>query len=207
MRTTPPTAAVSAVLACIQPDNPELVQRWADALASVGGLYATWDASALAAVARGSLAALRYALDHGATELPVEQARRYVDPPQYRRQPLDEFVLAGLRVEHALRAYVAAQSNVPEVSADAADRVELVKMKLDKGSRLLHKPFAKLQMPDQTLVAAIVRDGDVLVPAGADRLMPDDGAYIIGLPDRILAAAGGAHVMEEIEALLEGLHP
>ena len=25
--------------------------------------------------------------------------------------------------------------------------------------------------------------------------------------DRILAAAGGAHVMEEIEALLEGLHP
>ncbi|MCB9522047.1 MAG: HAMP domain-containing histidine kinase [Myxococcales bacterium] len=126
MRTTPPTAAVSAVLACIQPDNPELVQRWADALASVGGLYATWDASALAAVARGSLAALRYALDHGATELPVEQARRYVDPPQYRRQPLDEFVLAGLRVEHALRAYVAAQSNVPEVSADAADRVSSV---------------------------------------------------------------------------------
>ncbi|MCB9682746.1 MAG: Trk system potassium transporter TrkA [Alphaproteobacteria bacterium] len=85
-------------------------------------------------------------------------------------------------------AKVARSHGALEVIDLAADRVELVKMKLDKGSRLLHKPFAKLQMPDQTLVAAIVRDGDVLVPAGADRLMPDDGAYIIGLPDRILAA-------------------
>jgi trk system potassium uptake protein TrkA len=38
------------------------------------------------------------------------------------------------------------------------------------------------------LVAAVVRDGDVFVPGGADVLLPDDQVYIIGLPEHIEAA-------------------
>lgn len=75
-----------------------------------------------------------------------------------------------------------------EVIDLAADRIELVKMRLDKDGRMLHKPLSKLAMPEGTLVAAVVRDGDVFVPGGADVLLPDDQAYLIGLPENIVAA-------------------
>lgn len=85
-------------------------------------------------------------------------------------------------------AKVARSHGALEVIDLAADRIELVKMRLDKGSRMLHKQLAKLQMPEHTLVAAIVRDGEVSVPGGADHLLPGDQAYIIGLPEKILDA-------------------
>ena len=85
-------------------------------------------------------------------------------------------------------AKVARSHGALEVIDLAADRIELVKMKLDKGSRMLHKQLSKLTMPDQTLVAAVVRDGEVFVPGGADHLLPDDQAYIVGVPANILAA-------------------
>jgi trk system potassium uptake protein TrkA len=85
-------------------------------------------------------------------------------------------------------AKIARSHGALEVIDLAADRIELVKMKLDKGSRALHKPLSKLNMPDQTLVAAVVRDGEVFVPGGSDVLLPDDHAYLIGLPATIEAA-------------------
>ncbi len=85
-------------------------------------------------------------------------------------------------------AKIARSHGALEVIDFAADRIELVKMELDQGSRMLHKPLSKLTMPTNTLVAAIVRDGEVFVPGGADVLLPDDQAYIIGLPQNILAA-------------------
>src|SRR5690606_29321753 len=82
-------------------------------------------------------------------------------------------------------AKIARSHGALEVLDLAASRIELVKMKLDKGSRMLHKQLSKLQMPDQTLVALVVRDQEVFVPHGADHLLPDDQAYIIGLPERM----------------------
>ncbi len=75
-----------------------------------------------------------------------------------------------------------------EVVDLAADRIEMVKMKIDKGSRMLHKPLSKLTMPGDTLVAAVVRDGELFVPGGADVLLPDDYAYLVGEPEHMEAA-------------------
>lgn len=75
-----------------------------------------------------------------------------------------------------------------EVIDLAADRVEMVKMKLDKGSRMLHKPLSKMRMPEGTLVGAVVRDGELFVPGGADVMLPGDQTYLIGLPSKIEAA-------------------
>lgn len=85
-------------------------------------------------------------------------------------------------------AKIARSHGALEVLDFAGDRIELVKMELDRGSRMLHKPLAKLNMPPNTLVAAVLRDGVVFIPGGTDVLLPDDQAYIIGLPDNILAA-------------------
>lgn len=69
----------------------------------------------------------------------------------------------------------------------ADDRVELVQIDLTS-PRLTNKPLSKLSLPAQTLVAAVVRDGELFVPGGADVLLEGDGVYLIGRPNQIVAA-------------------
>ncbi len=69
----------------------------------------------------------------------------------------------------------------------AEARVELVQIELEE-SRMLNKPLASLELPAQTLVSAIVRDGELFVPGGADVLMKGDRIYLIGKPEGVLAA-------------------
>ncbi|MEM9068040.1 MAG: Trk system potassium transporter TrkA [Myxococcota bacterium] len=68
----------------------------------------------------------------------------------------------------------------------AEDRVELVKMEMT--SRMANKPLAKLTLPQETLIAAYVRDDELVVPGGADVLLPGDTVYLIGRPESILQA-------------------
>lgn len=83
---------------------------------------------------------------------------------------------------------VARSHGALEVVDFAADRIEMVKMRLDKTSRMVHKPLSNLKMPEHTLVAAVVRDGELFVPGGSDVLLPDDYAYLVGLPENMEAA-------------------
>ena len=68
----------------------------------------------------------------------------------------------------------------------AQDRIELVQMEMT--SRMANKPLAKLSLPRETLVAAYVRDDELVVPGGADVLLPGDTVYLIGRPNAILQA-------------------
>lgn len=75
-----------------------------------------------------------------------------------------------------------------EVIDMANDRVELVQVELDKSCRMLKKPLSKLDLPPNTLVAAIVRNGELSVPGGADVLRQDDRIYLLGRRENIEAA-------------------
>ena len=90
-------------------------------------------------------------------------------------------VLVGQELGRVARSHGA--SDVIDL---AQDRVELVQMKMT--TRMANKPLAKLQLPEEALVAAYVRDGDVVVPGGADVLLPGDTVYLIGRPEAILQA-------------------
>ena len=68
----------------------------------------------------------------------------------------------------------------------AEDRIELVQMQMT--SRMANKPLAKLQLPPDTLIAAYVRDDELVVPGGADVLLPGDTVYLLGRPESILQA-------------------
>lgn len=70
----------------------------------------------------------------------------------------------------------------------AEDRIDLVQVQLMDDARHLHKPLMRLSLPKDTLVAALVRDGRLLIPGGADTLMPGDRVYLIGKSDAILEA-------------------
>ncbi len=81
---------------------------------------------------------------------------------------------------------VARSHGATDVIDLAEDRVELVQMTMT--SRMANKPLSKLQMPRESLVAAYVRDDELVVPGGADVLLPGDTLYIIGKPESILQA-------------------
>ena len=86
-------------------------------------------------------------------------------------------------------ARIARSYGASDVIDLAQDRVELVQIVLGE-SRLLNKPLNSLELPANTLVSAVVRDGELFVPGGADVLQKGDRVYLIGLPRGVLAAEG-----------------
>lgn len=84
-------------------------------------------------------------------------------------------------------AKIARSHGALEVIDLAGSRIELVQVELGERSRMLHKPLSKLPIPKQVLVAAVVRDGELFVPGGADVLLPADRVYLVGLPREVEA--------------------
>ncbi|MFW5924885.1 MAG: Trk system potassium transporter TrkA [Myxococcota bacterium] len=85
-------------------------------------------------------------------------------------------------------AKIARSHGASEVMDLAQERIELVQVGMDETSRLIQRPLSKLDLPRGTLVAAVVRAGELFVPGGADVLVPGDRVYLIGQPQSILAA-------------------
>ena len=91
-------------------------------------------------------------------------------------------VLVAQELSRIARSYGA--SDVVDL---AQDRVELVQIDLEE-SRVLNKPLSAVELPPHTLVSAVVRDGELFVPGGADVLVKGDRVYLIGRPEGVLAA-------------------
>ncbi|MGB5695458.1 MAG: Trk system potassium transporter TrkA [Polyangiales bacterium] len=91
-------------------------------------------------------------------------------------------VLVAQELTRIARSYGA--SDVVDL---AQDRVELVQLDLGE-SRALNKPLSALELPPHTLVSAVVRDGELFVPGGADVLVKGDRVYLMGRPEGVLAA-------------------
>jgi trk system potassium uptake protein TrkA len=82
-------------------------------------------------------------------------------------------------------AKIARSHGALEVIDLANDRVELVQVELNATCKLLKRPIAKLELPPNTLVAAVVRHGDLSVPGGSDVLLAEDRVYLLGRRENI----------------------
>ena len=83
-------------------------------------------------------------------------------------------------------AKIARSHGASEVIDLAQGRIELVQVKLSEETRHTGKPLARLPLPRASLIAAVVRDGELFVPGGADVLLPGDRLYVIGTPAAVL---------------------
>ncbi len=54
-----------------------------------------------------------------------------------------------------------------------------------KGSILIGKTLHEVELPKKSLIGAIIRDGDVVVPSGSDRILQGDKLIIFTLKDFI----------------------
>lgn len=68
---------------------------------------------------------------------------------------------------------------VRSVAALLEDRIEVVEAECSAVSQLVGRPLAELDLPRGVLVAALRRDGRILVPRGGDRIEPGDHVLLI----------------------------
>lgn len=74
-------------------------------------------------------------------------------------------------------------------------RLFVTEVVLDREAPVIGKALQELDLPADSLVAAIIRDGRVVVPGGQDRLLVADRLIVIALPEHqehLLTALAGA---------------
>ncbi len=63
-------------------------------------------------------------------------------------------------------------------------RLYVTEVVLDESAPVIGKALQELDLPGESLVAAIIRDGQVVVPGGQDRLQVADRLIVIALPEQ-----------------------
>lgn len=113
--------SVDDLLSTVGPDNRDLLEVWAAALAEVGGIYASMGHDGRMALSAGTAAVVRALLDGGA--LNEATATRYVIPPPYRDQPTSEFLFASMNVAVRVGHWFEMRTTEPAVAREAALRL------------------------------------------------------------------------------------
>ena len=80
---------------------------------------------------------------------------------------------------------IARSHGAVEVIDLAQDQLELVQVEITDKSKYLHRPISSIPLPRDTLIAAVVRKGELFVPGGADVVRPEDRLYLLGRPTDI----------------------
>jgi len=77
------------------------------------------------------------------------------------------------------------RGRVNSVTRLAESRGEIIEMQAPDGCRAVGRPLKKIKFPQNALVGAIVRDGEMQIPNGDSTIEPDDRVLIYALPDAI----------------------
>jgi len=78
-----------------------------------------------------------------------------------------------------LALHFARRGRIRAAAAFLEDFVEAVEVDVVAESRLVRAPLAELGLPRGVIVAAVLRDGKLLVPTGRDRIVPGDRALLV----------------------------
>ncbi len=82
--------------------------------------------------------------------------------------------------------------NTMAVETYAGGRVQLRKLHLEAESLLTRRALKDVELPRHSLVVALFRGGDLIIPSGEDRPQPGDDALILGK----------AHVISQFEGMV-----
>jgi trk system potassium uptake protein TrkA len=84
-------------------------------------------------------------------------------------------VLAAIEFQKQIRSIGAVM-----VENYAENRIELIQLPLDEQLKVVGKKLKEISMPEGSLVAAILRDDNLIIPSGEDELLLNDEVFIIG---------------------------
>jgi trk system potassium uptake protein TrkA len=89
-------------------------------------------------------------------------------------------LLATTRILNRIRGH-----STMAVEYFAGGKVQLRKISLDENSALTHKPLKEVDLPEASLVVALYRGDELIIPSGDDRAEPGDKALIVGETETI----------------------
>jgi len=84
-------------------------------------------------------------------------------------------VLAAVEFQKQVRSIGAVM-----VENYAENRIELIQLQLNEQLKVVGKTLKEISMPEDTLVAGILRDDQLIIPSGDDELLLNDEVFIIG---------------------------
>lgn len=88
------------------------------------------------------------------------------------------------QVAHEIHKIVRAVSAI-SIHEFADDRIEVIQLTVDNGATGLGTPLKSIDLPEGTLVVAIVRDDELIIPGGNDSYHVGDDVHVIGLTDQM----------------------
>ncbi|MDY7091829.1 MAG: Trk system potassium transporter TrkA [Acidobacteriota bacterium] len=89
-------------------------------------------------------------------------------------------LLATTRILNRVRGH-----STMAVEYFAGGKVQLRKISLDENSALTQKPLKEVELPEASLVVALYRGDELIIPSGDDRAQPGDKALIVGETETI----------------------
>ncbi|MCH8991840.1 MAG: Trk system potassium transporter TrkA [Acidobacteria bacterium] len=109
-----------------------------------------------------------------------------------------DMVISPERAAAVEMARIVETAGVSWVESFGEDRIEMMRLRAEKGvSPAIGKALHEIPTPPNTLVAAIGRGDQFIIPDGEERLQADDEIYLIGKSD----------MLAEARTVLIGPHP
>lgn len=75
--------------------------------------------------------------------------------------------------------------NILSLTTIAEDKAEIIEAEMDSRSVLIGKTLQEVELPKKTLIGAIIRNDDVIIPSGNDRIASGDKLIIFTLQESI----------------------
>lgn len=104
--------------------------------------------------------------------------------PLARRIGLEAAVSPRLSAANAILSHVR-RGSISRVATLKESEAEVISFDVSEDARILGIPLAAADFPEHAIVAAVVREGRVMVPGGTDALQVGDEAIVFALRDAV----------------------
>ncbi len=99
-------------------------------------------------------------------------------------QPIDVSINPRTSTIHSIMRYIRKGESVA-MTIFADDKAEAVEVVVSNDSPLAGKKIREINIPNQVLLGAILRDDDVIIPKGENELKANDRVIVIGLRETV----------------------
>ncbi len=79
--------------------------------------------------------------------------------------------------------------NILSLTTIAEGKAEIMEAEVKEGSKLIGKTLREVELPKKTLIGAIIRDNNVIIPSGEDQIINNDRLIIFTLQESIKQVA------------------
>lgn len=121
-----------------------------------------------------------------AKNLGVKKCVVLVNKPDYQgiysRLGIDQVISPRLLTAENILQFILGDQ-VARLEIIGENRAEILEMKPSVDSPILHTPLKEVQLPKGTIIGAIIRDNEVIIPRGESILKPGDTMVVFTLPE------------------------